>query len=211
MAFRNQQLADGLRRHAMRLESGSAYRYALLIAAKNIEARPSPLETDRQAIEVKGVGQKIVHELCDLGLQRSRCIEGRHFIDGANAARPGKLRRSAVCRGDFLHGPSGTNPNIASELCRVASAKDGGFRIALLAAARNIKRWPECAARVKTLMEIPGVNAAIAKIVVCDILHKELTAADEAFLNGSTVKRCQPWCRSDAGGGHAAANAGLLV
>ena len=61
------------------------------------------------------------------------------------------------------------------------------------------------------MMEIPGVNAAIAKIVVCDILHTELTAADEAFLNGSTVKRCQPWCRSGAGGGHAAPNAGLWV
>ena len=187
MAPCNQQLADGLRRHAKALMSGDRYRYALLIAATNIEAHPAQLETDRQALEVKGVGQMIINELFDLGLQRSHASNDLHFVEGANAARPGKLRRTGTRRIEVQS--NARNNHIARELRRIAETKSGGFRVALIAASRNIKEWHARITDVRTSMVVPGVSGAIASVILCDILHTEMTDDDTAFLCGAAAKR----------------------
>ena len=44
----------------------------------------------------------------------------------------------------------------------------------------------------KTCMAVPGINAAIATLIVQDILSRELTEDEEDLLNGSQVKRRVP-------------------
>ena len=89
-------LADGLWDKAQKLPEGAHYRYALLIAARNIESHPLPIATDVDARKVKGVGPRIVKELSTMGLKASTSKRGRLFMEGADAVMPAKKN----CRTD---------------------------------------------------------------------------------------------------------------
>ena len=86
----NRILADGLWEKAQKLPEGANYRYALLIAARNIESHPLPIATDVDARKVKGVGPRIVKELSTMGLKASTSKRGRLFMEGADAVMPAK-------------------------------------------------------------------------------------------------------------------------
>ena len=110
-----------------------------------------------------------------------------HFVEGANAARPGKLRRTGTRRIEVQS--NARNNHIARELRRIADTKSGGFRVALIAASRNIQEWHTRITDVRTSMVVRGVSGAIARVIICDILHTEMTADDTAFLCGAAAKR----------------------
>ena len=42
-------------------------------------------------------------------------------------------------------------------------------------------------------MVVRGVSGAIARVIICDILHTEMTADDTAFLCGAAANEAPPY------------------
>jgi hypothetical protein len=186
---RNQELADKLWQKAQSMPDNSNHRCALLVAAKNIERHPVLIETDRHAREVKGVGPKIVQELVKLGLQVCKSQLARSFVEGADAIMPARKRRAAAM---WQSSPSSArcerNAIIANALRARAGSKPGGIWAAMNKAANNIEQWPAPIETVQHCFAVPGVSAYLANVITTEILHRELTDEERAYLAGAEVQ-----------------------
>lgn len=185
----NQELADQLREKGKQLPPDSHYRRALLIAAKNIETHPVIVETDKIAREIRGVGPKIVQELVKNGLKASSSKRDRSFMAGADAAMPGRKRHGATPRRSSISAAGHeSNINIAHVLKARAGSTPGGVWAAMHRAARHIECWPTPLETVQQCFAVPRVSAYFAKIIVTEILRRELTGDERVYLAGAEAQ-----------------------
>ncbi len=188
-AERNQELANKLREKAQQMPPGSSYKLALLVAAKNIESHPAPIETEKIARGVKGVGPKIAQELINIGVKESSSKRDRSFIAGADAVVPIRRRRVAEeRRSSSSSAVHEHNVSIAAALKAKAEGRSKGIWEASRKAARHIERWPTPIKTLQQCFGVPGVSIYIAKIVVTEILSRDLTGDERAYLAGAEAQ-----------------------
>ena len=166
-------LADGLWDKAQKLPEGAHYRYALLIAARNIESHPLPIATDVDARKVKGVGPRIVKELLTMGLQASTSKRGRLFMEGADAVMPANKHCRTDANQNSPSSPEQEHNSAITDTLLDLSRKEGqGFSTGMRIAAHNIK---QCRMKIETVQQclsVPGVNVYLCLLYTSD-------AADE--------------------------------
>ena len=185
----NQEIARGLRQRAHELPPGDRKRYALFIAAKNIESHHAAIETDKQAREVKRVGPAVVNELMGLGVKASSSKRDRLYIEGANMVLPTKRHQLATVQTTQPLLNCEFNAGIALSLRKVAERKDGGFRAAILTAAKRIAQWPTELDTIQKCMAVPGVKASLATMIITEVVCRELHEDEKAFLKGAGMER----------------------
>ena len=84
-----------------------------------------------------------------------------------------------------------TNIRIVRGLRDRAWGIEGGRGQALMQAAKAIATWPHPLVDMQACMQVPGVGADIALLVVTGILRRALTDDEEAYLSGARSKRHQ--------------------
>jgi hypothetical protein len=188
MDNRNKEFARSLRQRAHELPPGDKARYGMFIAAKHIENHTTPLTTDKQAREVPRVGVKIVEMLVELGLEVSTSKRDRMHIGGANAVVPAKRRALGASAVSLLSNPRIGNGHVARRLRDFAASRTGTFLHCILAAADCVEQQPEEVESVQQLLRIPGIRSHTAKLIVTEIMCRQLREDEIAFLEGADAK-----------------------
>ena len=182
-------LADGLWEKAQKLPEGAHYRYALLIAARNIESHPLPIATDVDARKVKGVGPRIVKELSTMGLKASTSKRDRLFMEGADAVMPAKKHCQTDANQESTSSPEQEHNSAITNALLDLSRKEGqGFSTGMRIAAQNIKHCRMKIETVQQCLSVPGVNVYLAKLIITQILRRALTDDEQAFLAGAELQ-----------------------
>ena len=77
-------------------------------------------------------------------------------------------------------------PKAIRERLRQASAEEQGDT-----AANHIAQWPTPIQTVQQCFAVPGVNVYLAKVIVTEILRRELTGDEHAYLGGAEAQRAR--------------------
>ena len=190
MEARNKDIANSLRQRAHELPEGSKTRYGLFIAAKSIENHPTPLTTDKEAREVPRVGSTIVSILLEMGfLQASSSKRDRLYLMGADSVTPARRHQLACAPAPVSLARCDENIKLACRLRKFAKEKEQCFRTSIMQAADHIEKRPIGIKNIQQCFDIPGVNTHLAKMIVTEVMCRDLQQDEEAFLEGAEGKR----------------------
>ena len=74
---------------------------------------------------------------------------------------------------------------LASGLRDFAKQKNGSFRISIMQAANHIEKWPTEINNLQQCVDVPGVKAHLAKMIITEIMCRNLRDDEQAFLDGA--------------------------
>ena len=190
MESRNKELARSLRERGHELPESSRTRYGLFIAAKNIENHPTPLITDKDAREVPRVGPIIVNVLMERGLlQASSSRHDRLYLMGADSVTPARRHQLARAPTPVISARCDANVKLACRLRKFAQEKDHCFRTSIMQAADHIEKRSVRIESLQQCLEVSGVKAHLAKMIITEVMGRSLRDDEEAFLEGAEGKR----------------------
>ena len=186
----SKELARSLRERGHELPESSRTRYGLFIAAKNIENHPTPLTTDKEAREVPRVGPTVVNVLMEQGLlQAASSRRDRLYLMGADSVTPARRHQLARAPTPVTSAECDANVKLACRLRKFAQEKDHCFRTSIMQAADHIEKRAVRIESLQQCLEVSGVKAHLAKMIITEVMGRSLRDDEEAVLEGAEGKR----------------------
>ena len=180
----NENLANKLRFEVRSLPAcAKAWRCTLLIAAKNAQEYPHPIETESDARQVEGVGSAVAKVLVKYGLKSSADKRAHELVEGANVGMPKRARHNPLTADAASAAQQKDNAMIARKLRALADNRPGDdvTRSAIRRAAREIERWPKKLETIRQCFAVPKVSMFIAKIIITEVLDRGLTDDEQSL------------------------------